>query len=169
MKTVIKDIVIAAVIAVVVIQFVRPVIVRESSMEPTLNENDYLFTFCQSYRFGEPEYGDIVVFESDLTTENGSEKLLIKRVIGLPGDTITVKDNSVYRNGTLIYEEYIKEQGVCPGDITVEVPDGHLFVMGDNRLVSLDSRYEEVGCVDIDDVKGKAVYRLFPFGERTKL
>lgn len=169
MRRFIIDIVIAVVIALVIVQFVRPVVVKESSMEPTLYEDNYLVTFCQSYRFGEPEYEDIIIFRSDLMLDNGDDMFLIKRVIGLPGDTIKVKDNKVYRNGDLLDEPYIKEQGVCPGEVEVTVPDNSLFVMGDNREVSIDSRYDDVGCVDIDDVKGKAVYKLLPLGERKKL
>lgn len=161
MKEIIKDVVIAAIIAIIVIQFIRPTVVKESSMEATLFENNYIFLNKQAYTFGEPKRGDIIVFHSSLTREDGSEKLLIKRIIGLPGDTVKVSDNCVYLNGALLHEDYIKEQGVVPG--------GELFVMGDNRRVSIDSRYEEVGCVKIDDVVGKAFFRLFPFRDIGKL
>ena len=169
MKGLLRDILIAAAAALIIIQFIRPTVVKETSMEDTLHPNDYIFTLCQAYRFGEPAYGDIIVFESDLMTEDGRHKLLIKRVIGRPGDTVEIHDNQVILNGEGLYEEYIREQGVCPGELSVIVPEGSLFVMGDNRRVSVDSRYEDVGCVDMKDVRGKAVYRLFPFGERTKL
>ncbi len=169
MKEIIKDVVIAAIIALLVIQFVRPTIVKESSMEDTLSENNYIFLNKQAYTFGEPERGDIIVFHSSLTREDGSEKLLIKRIIGLPGDTVKICDNCVYLNGELLQEDYIKEQGVVPGEMEVTVPDGELFVMGDNRRVSIDSRYEEVGCVKIDDVVGKAFFRLYPFRDIGRL
>lgn len=169
MKGLLRDILIAAAAALLIIQFIRPTVVKETSMEDTLHPNDYIFTFCQAYRFGNPDYGDIIVFKSNLTTEDGRKKLLIKRVIGLPGDTVEIHDNQVILNGEVLYEEYIREQGVCPGELSVTVPEDMLFVMGDNRRVSVDSRYEDVGCVDIKDVKGKAVYRLFPFGDRKKL
>ena len=80
-----------------------------------------------------------------------------------------VSDNKVYLNGELLQEEYIKEQGVVPGEIEVTVPSGELFVMGDNRRVSIDSRYEEVGCVPVDQVVGKAFFKLYPFKEMGKL
>ncbi len=169
MKEIIKDVIIAAIIALLVIQFVRPTIVKESSMENTLNENNYIFLNKQAYTFGEPEHGDIIVFHSSLTREDGSEKLLIKRIVGLPGDTVKISDNCVYINGELLHESYIKEQGVVPGELEVTVPEGELFVMGDNRRVSIDSRYEEVGCVKIDDVVGKAFFRLYPFKDIGKL
>lgn len=169
MKELVKDIIIAVVIALVIIQFVRPTIIKESSMEATLYENNYVFLSKQAYTFGEPEYKDIIVFKSSLVDERGKEKLLIKRVIGLPGDTIEISDNKLTRNGEVIDEPYIKEQGVIPGEVDVTVPEGELFVMGDNRRVSIDSRYEEVGCVDIDDVVGVAFFRLFPLGEMGRL
>ncbi len=169
MKELLKDIIIAVVIALVVIQFIRPTIIKESSMEATLYENNYVFLSKQAYIFGEPSYEDIIVFKSTLVNEKGKQKLLIKRVIGLPGDTIEVKDNKLIRNGEEINEPYIKEPGVIPGEVNVTVPDGQLFVMGDNRRVSIDSRYEEVGCVDIDDVAGKAFFRLLPLKDMGKV
>lgn len=163
MREIVKDIIIAVIVAVIIIQFVRPTVIKESSMEATLFENNYIFLNKQAYTFGEPQRGDIIVFHSSLTGEDGREKLLIKRIIGLPGDTVKVSDNCVYLNGELLHEDYIKEEGVVPGDIEIQVPQGQLFVMGDNRRVSIDSRYEEVGCVGMDDVVGKAFFRLFPF------
>ncbi len=160
----IKDILIAIVIAVLILQFIKPTIVKESSMEPTLYENNYLFLSKQAYTiFGEPERGDIVVFHSGLTAINGGEKLLIKRIIALPGDKIAIMDGKVYLNGEVYKEDYIKD-GITNGYLeTYTVPDGQVFCMGDNRLVSIDSRDYRVGCVDIDSIVGKAVFRLTPF------
>ena len=95
MKEWIKDIIIAIVIALIVVQFIKPTIVKQSSMEPNFYENDYLFVSKQSYTFGEPKRGDVVVVHSALLRENGDEKLLIKRVIGLPGDKIDISDGKV--------------------------------------------------------------------------
>ena len=149
MKGLLRDILIAAAAALIIIQFIRPTVVKETSMEDTLHPHDYIFPLCHAYRFGEPAYGYIIVFESDLMTEDGRHKLLIKRVIGLPGDTVEIHDNQVILNGEVLYEEYIREQGVCPGELSVIVPEGSLFVMGDNRRVSVDSRFDDVGCVDM--------------------
>ncbi len=163
MKEIIRDVIIAAIIAIVVIQFVRPVVVHETSMTNTLQPGDYLLMNKMIYKNHEAERGDIVVLHSELKQDNGREKLLIKRVVGLPGDTILIRDNSVYINGELLEEDYIREQGVVPGDIDMTVPEGEYFVMGDNRGNSIDSRFEEVGCVKQEALVGKAFFRLFPF------
>lgn len=163
MKEILRDILIAAAIALIVIQFVRPVVVHETSMTDTLQPGDYLLMNKMIYKNHEAERGDIVVLHSELKQDNGREKLLIKRVIGLPGDTVFISDNSVYINGELLEEDYIREPGVVPGDIDITVPEGEYFVMGDNRGNSIDSRSEEVGCVKHEDLVGKAFFRLFPF------
>ncbi len=161
MKSLVRDIAIALAIVIVVTMFIKPTIVKETSMQPTLYENNYLLVNKQAYRFGDEERGDIIVFHSDLE----DKELLIKRIIGLPGDVITIDQGKVFLNGTEMQEDYTLE-GVTPGQlIDFTVPEGQLFVMGDNRRVSIDSRSEEVGCVDEDDVMGKAFVRLYPFNE----
>ncbi len=165
LKIFVKEILIALIIALVIMQFFKPTIIKETSMEPTLHENDYVILNKQAYRFGELERGDIIVFKSDLTTMEGEKKLLIKRVIGLPGDLITINEGSLYINDEEIKESYIKD-GYTTGWIeNLTVPEGQIFVMGDNREVSLDSRSSEVGCVKIEDIVGKASFRLYPFDQ----
>lgn len=166
MKEWIKDIIIAVVIALVVIQFIKPTIVKEMSMEPNFYENDYLFVSKQSYKlFGEPKRGDVVVVHSALVQDNGQEKLLIKRIIGLPGDRIDITEGKVYINGTEMTQDFTKD-GVTNGEISgLVVPEDELFCLGDNRLVSIDSRDPDVGCVPLDDVVGKVVLRLYPFNK----
>lgn len=162
----IKDIVIAIVIGLIIVQFVKPTIVKEHSMLPTLNENDYIFLSKQAYTlFGEPKNGDIIVFHSSLVTAEGKEKMLIKRVIGLPGDVISIAGGVVYRNGQPLVEEYTNEGFTKTEMADVKVPEGELFVMGDNRQHSVDSRDPDVGCVPIDEIVGKAVFRLYPFNK----
>lgn len=165
MKEWIKDIAIALIIALVVVQFIKPTIVKESSMEPNFYENDYLFVSKQAYRFNEPQRGDVVIFHSSLVQENGDEKLLIKRVIGLPGETIDIREGHVYINGEMLDESFTMDgttYGLIEGMV---IPEDQYFCMGDNRDVSIDSRDEAVGCVDIEQMVGKAVFRLFPFSE----
>lgn len=168
-KSLIKDILIAAVIAAAILAFIRPTIIKQTSMEPTLEENDYVIMYKMAYRNHDPKRGDIVIFKSDLKDDNGDDKLLIKRIIGVPGDVITIKDNQLYINGEVYKEDYLKD-GITTGNIENRtVPSGKYFVMGDNRVVSVDSRYPEVGFVSKDQIKGKAVVRLFPFNKIKKL
>ena len=169
-KSLIKDIIGAAILAAVVISFVRPTIVKQTSMQDTLNPNDYIIMYRMAYSGDkEPKRGDIVIFKSELQDENGKNKLLIKRVIGLPGDKITINDGKVYINDKEYDESYLKD-GYTTGSVNnFKVPKGEYFVMGDNRVVSIDSRYSEVGCVKKDAIKGRAVLRLFPFTKIKKL
>ena len=169
-KSLIKYIIVAAILAAVVISFVRPTIVKQTSMQDTLNPNDYIIMYRRAYSGDkEPKRGDIVIFKSELQDENGKNKLLIKRVIGLPGDKITINDGKVYVNDKEYDESYLKD-GYTTGSVNnFKVPKGEYFVMGDNRVVSIDSRYSEVGCIKKDAIKGRAVLRLFPFTKIKKL
>ena len=162
----VKTIVPAVIAAFLILQVIQPTIVRGTSMESTLIENDYLIVYKLAYKFGaEPKFGDIVVCDSSLTTDSGAEKLLIKRVIGVPGDTISVTGGQVYLNGEAISEDYIKD-GYTTGEIAETViPEGMYFLMGDNRLASMDSRDSRVGMIKESDLIGKAVFRLFPFSK----
>ncbi|MDR0851425.1 MAG: signal peptidase I, partial [Clostridiales Family XIII bacterium] len=87
-----RDIAIALLIALIVMQFIKPTIVRQQSMENTLHPDDYLFLSKQAYTFGDVERGDIVVFHSSLESIDGTKKNLIKRVIAIPGDTVAIRD-----------------------------------------------------------------------------
>ena len=161
----IKDIGIAVIIAVLFLQFFMPTIVREHSMENTLHQNDYVFVSRRYYTWFKKDIqrGDIIVFRSDLTTAAGSEKLLVKRIIALPGDTVRIEDDKVYVNGEPADDSYTKD-GYTGGSMAeVTVPQGHVFVLGDNRQNSTDSRSPIVGFIDINDIKGKVVFRLLPF------
>lgn len=170
-KSLIIDIVIAVALAAIVLFFIRPTIVKQSSMEDTLHENDYMIMYRQAYRSHTPERGDIIIFQSELYDEDsGDDKLLIKRVIGLPGEEISIVDNQLYINGEAYIEDYLKDGYTPAFEIPLEgqtytVPDDHYFVMGDNRVGSIDSRYHEVGCVKSEQIEGKVVLRLFPFNK----
>ena len=163
MKGFLKELIVAALIAFLIMQFIKPTIVKESSMQPTLFENNYIFLSKQAYNFGDPKRGDIVVFHTNLTTQKGEEKLLIKRIIGLPGDKISILQGDVYINDVKQKEDYTMD-GFTSGYLEdFIVPDHQIFVMGDNRAVSLDSRSAEIGCINIDKIIGKAFFRLYPF------
>ena len=160
--TLIRDIAIALVIIIVILQFVKPTIVFEHSMEDTLHPEDYVFLSKKAYAFGEIQHGDIVVCESVLVDERGVAKNLIKRVIGMPGDTIAIKDGAVYRNGERLDEPYTKD-GVTKGESAeIVVPEGWYYLLGDNRDVSMDSRSEKIGFISEDKIRGKVFFRLFP-------
>ena len=162
----IRDIVIAVIIAAIILAFFKPIIVQQESMQPNFYSGDYLITSRQAYRlFGQPERGDVIVFKSHLYDEKGKQKNLIKRIIGLPGDTVEIKNGDVYINGELLQEEYVAEQGLSGEMEAVTVPEGRLFVMGDNRRVSQDSRSPEVGTIEMDSIVGKVVLRLYPFNQ----
>lgn len=175
MKEFIKDLIIAIIIVAAITFVIKPTIVKESSMEPTLFENNYLIINKLSYfHKPHPGYGDIIVFKSDLDKTDGTgKKLLIKRVIGVEGDTMTITDGQVYRNGELLEEAYVNGQETFADEgmdiVDMEIGEDQVFVMGDNRQVSLDSRSPEVGTISEESVVGKAVVRLFPFDEITRL
>jgi len=166
MKSIVRDILLALVLALVISLLVRPTIVKEISMMPTLAPNNYLLIAKQAYLLNDVGHDDIIVFHSHLVDDKGKEKLLIKRVIGIPGDVLTISNGILYRNGVRIQEPYIMggANGETSGALyNYVVPDDCVFVMGDNRPVSLDSRSEEVGPVKIKDIIGKAFFRLYPF------
>lgn len=156
-RILLNDIIIALVLSVLLFKIIFNVsIVSGTSMNPTLHDGNLLLL---NHLFYEPEYNDIVVFENE---ERG---LLVKRIIGMPGDTIEIHDSVVYRNGVPIEEDYIHNGYFGPGDMTgpVTVEDGHIFVMGDNRPDSYDSRYNGVGQVSEDLILGGAILRVYPF------
>ncbi|MDD4564414.1 MAG: signal peptidase I [Eubacteriales bacterium] len=165
LKEWVKDIIIAVIVAVIILQFIKPTFVKETSMLPTLQEYNFLFLSKQSYFFGEPERGDIIVFHTDLKTQNGDKKMLIKRVIGLPGENIHIEDGQVIIDGGVLEETYTMEPYTSGYVDTMKIPDDSLFVMGDNRQNSIDSRDASIGLVKIKDVYGKAVFRLYPFNK----
>lgn len=151
--------VIAIVLALLINRFV---IYRVSSptgsMENTFMINDKVFIFRMAYLFSEPKRGDIVVFEAP----DKPEEDYIKRIIGLPGETIQGIDGVVYINGEALEEDYLKEpmQGSF-GPYTV--PEGHYFMMGDNRRDSLDARLWNNKFVNRKKIRGKAICKYPDF------
>jgi signal peptidase I len=160
----VKTIVISLVLAFLIVQVIKPTIVSGESMYPTLNDRDYLILNRMAYKFGDIDRGDIIVFKSDLKQDNGKEKDLIKRVIAIPGDHLVIKDSNVYINGEIQSEPYIHNE-YTSGDIDIVIPDNNVFVMGDNRENSRDSRSSDVGLVNESDIIGEVMIRLFPFNK----
>lgn len=162
----IRDMGIAVLVAILIMQFVRPTIVQQHSMEDTLHENDYVFLNRQAYNFGEIKQGDIFVFKYTPPIGSGEEeKNLIKRVVGLPGDQVSINDGSVYVNGQAIDDSYTKD-GYTDGVMDpMLIPENYIFALGDNRQNSFDSRDPMLGLIDMRDVVGKAVFRAFPISD----
>jgi len=156
-----RAIIIALVIGLVLTLLIRPILVKGHSMEPTLGDNNYLLIEQVSYQVGDPTYGDIIVFKSELYSTDGSQRDLIKRVIGGSGDHITIDHGEVYVNDELLDELYTKEEWTG-GAVDLVVPNDHVFVMGDNRNNSMDSRSDEVGLVREEQIRGRVLIRLFP-------
>jgi signal peptidase I len=164
----VKALVIAILLAAIIRYFLfAPILVDGLSMMPTLKDQDRMVVNKIAYKIGEPERFDIVVFHA---TE---EKDYIKRVIGLPGDTIEYKDDTLYVNGTAYEEPYLDDykKQVIDGPLTepftleeitgeATVPEGEVFVMGDNRRYSKDSRH--IGTVKISEILGKTSLVYWP-------
>lgn len=165
-RTIIFDFMGTIVIAILLSLLVRTYVaearwIPSESMLPTLKVGDRLIIDKISFKINGVERGDIVVFNIPETADN-DEKVLIKRVIGLPGETISVKSGIVYINERSLNEPYIFEK---PKDDfgPYVIPDDSLFVMGDNRNKSYDSRYW--GPLPISNLIGKAEVRYYPLKE----
>lgn len=140
-----------------------PTVVQGTSMLPTLKPWDFLVENKWAVRNGEIERGMIVI----LDPPGGNGREFIKRVIGLPGDTVRIENGEVYVNGTKMDEPYTGGvETYVPGDrmeLTIE-PDQY-FVLGDNRAYNQSNDSRSFGPIMRDAIKGKVVYRYFPFGE----
>lgn len=157
--------------------------VQQSSMQDTLMQGQHLFVEKYSYNFVNPEKGDIIVFIENSSARSFGEEIrifltdvkeifipaeqksnirLVKRIIGTPGDLVDIKDGKVYINGKVQDEPYAKGETYNKDfGFPVTVPYGKYIVLGDNRMVSKDSRI--FGFIDRSQIEGKAVFRLWPF------
>lgn len=148
--------------------------IPSASMEPTLHEDDRVLVNKLSYRLGDLERGDIVVFEKPEGV-GGDIDDFIKRVIGLPGETVSFSGGSVFIDGSELSESYVDGAPTNSGAIingctnapavadTCVVPEGMVFVLGDNRESSQDSRY--FGPIDDDAIVGRAFLKVWPIGD----
>lgn len=153
----IQVILVTVVITVSVLYFVQISRVVGTSMEPTYHNGNIVLVDKFFYKRSEPSYNDIVVAKYHV---NSNEDQIIKRVIGIPGDHIEMKDNNLYRNGELIVEDYILEPMVNNEDFSYDVPEGKVFVMGDNRNNSVDSRM--IGYIDFkEEIVGRVFFKVF--------
>lgn len=148
----------AVIVAFLVKTFiVQPFWVPTGSMIPTILPNDRVLAIKFIYKFTDPKPGDIVVF----LPPNGDQKDYIKRVIAVEGQKVKIKDGLVYVNGKPLREDYLSEDNFDSGSMPeIVVPEDHIFVMGDNRPNSLDSRV--FGPIKKDMIIGKAVLIYWP-------
>ncbi len=160
-----KIIVIAAIIVLPIRYFLfQPFIVKGESMVPNFHSGDYLIVDEISYRIITPKRGDVVVLKYPLdTTER-----FIKRIIGLPGETVEVRDGKITiskdgKNVVLDEKKYLPELSTTDGSVSLSLGADNYFVLGDNRQFSYDSR--RWGVLPKEDIVGRAVFRIFPFAD----
>ena len=152
-----RDILVAAIAAVLIVVFVvQPVKVEGTSMAPRLADQERIFVSKLSYRFSNIERGDIVVF----WYPRNPAKSFIKRVIGIPGETVEIKGGVVFVDGRRLEEPYLRPEYLDHDYHTTKVPEDQFFVLGDRRNSSNDSR--NWGCVPRRNIFGKAVFRYWP-------
>lgn len=134
--------------------------IPSGSMEHTIQPGDRLIGNRLAYVVREPERGDIVIFR----WPDNEKELFVKRIIGLPGETITIEDAMIYVDGVLLEEDYLKEEWtVDNGPYTFEIPEGSYLVLGDNRNNSKDARYWNNTYVKEDQILGEVGFRYWPF------
>ncbi len=154
--------IVVAAVAVLVATIWMPVLqIYGASMTPTLNEGDIVV----SIKGSDFEPGDLVAFYL-------GNKILVKRCIAGPGQWVNIdEDGNVSVDGKLLEEPYLTEKSFGGSNIELpyQVPDNRYFCMGDHRSTSVDSRHKEVGCVSEEQIVGKIVFRVFPFGKFGKL
>lgn len=162
LRSTVASLIVVAAIAVMISTMIMPVLrVTGASMTPTL-QNDQVI-ICN--KLAECQKGDVVAFYYN-------NKVLIKRVIGVAGDVIDISgDGVVSVNGEPLDEPYVSELalGECDIELPYQVPDNRIFVMGDHRSVSIDSRSTSVGCVAIENVIGKVLLRVYPIDSFGKI
>jgi signal peptidase I len=177
------------VVALVVTLLVKALLAQaffipSASMEPQLMVHDRVIVSRTSYRLHDPHRGDIVVFPSPAATPkhhglvggivqdlldtvalgDRSDDELIKRVIGLPGDVVEGRDGHVVIDGRALREPYLTASVRTDDFGPIEVPKGRVFVMGDNRTNSHDSRFSDIGPIKISSIVGRAIARVWPPG-----
>lgn len=147
-----------AAVAVLVATLLLPVLrIYGTSMTPSLQEGDIVV----SVKGMDFDRGDVVSFYYN-------NKILVKRVVAFEGEWVNIHENgNVYVNGTLLDEPYLTEKafGECDIQLPYQVPEGRIFVLGDHRATSVDSRSTTVGCVFEEQIVGKIIYRVWPFAD----
>ncbi|TCS93127.1 signal peptidase I [Hazenella coriacea] len=157
-----KVIGLAVIIAVVIRIFLfEPFDVSGPSMENTMHTGNIVMVNKLIYKFGEPERGEIVVFH----VPGSEQKDFVKRVVALPGEKVEVKNSKLIVDDKIIEEPYLSENMRTMDFEAVTVPQGHLFVLGDNRANSTDSRSHDLGPIPIDSIIGRADLIYWPLSQ----
>ncbi len=179
---IVKIFIVAAIIVIPVRYFLfQPFIVKGESMEPNFKNGDYLIVDELSYRFREPKRGEVIVFRYPQDFEVGilgkflgwgGQPLLIKRIIGLPGEVVEIKDGKItISKGSLSHvlgeEDYLPSSLVTFGDMRVSLREKEYFMLGDNRPFSLDSR--RFGILSEEKIIGRVVLRAWPLDSLSKI
>ncbi|SEG11426.1 signal peptidase I [Caloramator fervidus] len=162
----IASIIIAAIIAFTIKAFIFDIVqVSGPSMLPTLHNNDRVAIEKISLYTKNFKRGEIIILDPG----NNGRSLYIKRIIALPGERLQIKDGYVFINGKKLKEDYLLPgtKTYADEDIDIIIPKDHVFVLGDNREISEDSRY--IGPIPFDHIKGHAILKLFPFTDIKKL
>lgn len=156
----------ALIVTVIIIFFIRPTVVYGPSMEPSFYDREYLLISKALVVANQFSSGDVIVFKTHLTTDTGTEKNLIKRIIGMPGDRIHIEKGQVFVNEKAITESYTDGSATTDfGTTDWTVGENEYFVLGDNRDNSKDSRFPDVGLVSKSSIMGKVVFRIFPISK----
>lgn len=154
-----------SIFVVIYLFLIQPHEIKGGSMEPTFHNNEYILTDKISYRFKEPQRGDVIIFKAPRNPDVD----YIKRVIGLPKERIKILKGYVYINGEMLNEPYLVDKTIAlPGNtiqegVEITIPEGYYFVMGDNRPHSSDSR--EFGPIPNNLIIGHAILRYWPIGQ----
>lgn len=162
----IKTIAISFVIVFLIQTFLfSPAIVSGRSMEPTLHNKEWLFSNKIVYLIGSPKIGDIVVLKNPNRENEPDNKYFVKRIIGVGGDHIVIKDGQLYRNDELVEEPYT-DSVIEGGEVTdIVVPEGHYFVMGDNRRLMMSNDSRSFGPIEEDEILGRIDGVIWPLSE----
>lgn len=157
---------IAVLIGFLIVTFVaQRTIVYGQSMEPTLQDRDQLVIEKISPRLGKLKHGDIVTVYVPEYLGEGRD-YIIKRVIGIEGDTVEIKEGKVFVNGTELKEPYINGDYTDEGHYgSVKVEKGQVYVLGDNRLPGRSKDSRAIGAVDVKRIRGRAIFRFYPFSK----